>query len=178
KTLVTRPAVSYDPVSPWMKSTMPIPSTAIGSRATSPARENLSAPGSAKISEYVRSMRPILRRGHGCPRPASALCCVDERAGLLLHLRQVVGTAEGLRVDLEDVLGAGGAGREPRVVGPDHQAADRRTVAGGLGEDLRDVIAGQLGARHVRRAQLLERGLLRGCGGSVDPGVGGRAVLA
>ena len=61
KTLVTRPAISYEPVSPWMKSTMPSPRMAIGRRATSPARENLSAPGSAKISWYIRSMRPILR---------------------------------------------------------------------------------------------------------------------
>src|SRR5699024_5891106 len=125
KTLGPRPAVSYDAVSPWMKSTMPIPSTAIGSRATSPAREHLSAPGSAKISEYVRSRRPILRR-------ASGQCRVDERAGLLLHLREVLGTAEGLGVDLEDVLGAGRAGREPRVLGADHQYADRRAVAGVL----------------------------------------------
>ena len=51
---------------------------------------------------------------------------------------------ETLGVDLVDVLGAGGPGREPAACGDDLQAADRRVVARGAGQLGGDRLAGQL----------------------------------
>ena len=60
--------------------------------------------------------------------------CGDDLAGLVLHPGEVLGAAEGLGVDLVDVLGARRAGGEPRRLGGDLEPADRRAVAGRLGE--------------------------------------------
>ena len=52
-----------------------------------------------------------------------------QRAGQAgLHLREVLGSAERLRIDLVDVLGARRSGGEPRRFGRDLQAADRGAV--------------------------------------------------
>ena len=54
--------------------------------------------------------------------------------GLVEHLVQSLGGDEGLGVHLVDVLGAGGAGGEPVVLGGDLQTADLGVVARSLGE--------------------------------------------
>ena len=50
---------------------------------------------------------------------------------------------KALRIDLVDVLGAGGPGREPAVVGHDLQAADRGAVTWGGGQFGGDRLAGE-----------------------------------
>ena len=68
----------------------------------------------------------------------------DHGPGLGLDPGEVVGAAERLGVDLVDVLGAAGAGRETGGLGGDLQAADLGAVAGRLGE---------LGLDRLARAQ-------------------------
>ena len=69
----------------------------------------------------------------------------DDGAGLLLHLREVLGAAEGLGVDLVDVLGARRPGGEPGVLRDHLQPADRGVVAGRPGQLRGDRLAGELG---------------------------------
>ena len=96
---------------------------------------------------------------------------VHQRLGLRLHLLQVIGALEGLRVDLVDVLGAGRAGGEPGVLRDHLQPADGRSVAGRLGQLGGDGLPGQLGCGDVRRRQFAECSLLLPRGSGVDPGV-------
>src|SRR5580693_4397623 len=53
---------------------------------------------------------------------------VDHLAGDFLDLGQVLGSVEGLRINLVDVLGAGRPRGEPRVGGRHLQPAQRRAV--------------------------------------------------
>src|SRR6185436_19497780 len=96
---------------------------------------------------------------------------------LLDELGQVIPAAEALRVDLVEVLGAGGTVGETAALRGDLDPADLGPVGGGLGEDLLDGLAGQGVALHVRRGELLEAGLLRGGGRLVHAGVDRLAVL-
>ena len=82
--------------------------------------------------------------------------------GLVEHLVQSLGGDEGLGVHLVDVLGAGGAGGEPVVLGGDLQTADLGVVARSLGELGGDVLAGQLGGLDVVTGELGELLLLVG----------------
>ena len=77
---------------------------------------------------------PASRSAH--ERSAVQRCC-DDVLRLLLDPRQVLGAAEALGVDLVDVLGARRARGEPAALGDDLQPAQRRPVAGRLGEPLR-----------------------------------------
>ncbi|GMA23451.1 hypothetical protein GCM10025864_12100 [Luteimicrobium album] len=45
-----RPASAYDPYSPWIIRTVPIPTIDMGSRATRADAENCSAPGTRRIA--------------------------------------------------------------------------------------------------------------------------------
>ena len=88
--------------------------------------------------------------------------------GLVEHLVQSLGGDEGLGVHLVDVLGAGGAGGEPVVLGGDLQTADLGVVARCLGQLGGDVFASQGGGGHVVAGQCRELGLLLQCGRGVD----------
>ena len=66
--------------------------------------------------------------------------------GLVEHLVQSLGGDEGLGVHLVDVLGAGGAGGEPVVLGGDLQTADLGVVARCLGQLGGDVFASRVEA--------------------------------
>src|SRR5450631_2121601 len=94
----------------------------------------------------------------GCPGPASGTGDRggDDLAGLVLDGRQVLGTAEGLGVQLVDVLGAGGAGSEPARRGDDLEPADRGTVARRGGQRRGDLLPGQLVRGDLIRGQLAE----------------------
>ena len=55
---------------------------------------------------------------------------------------------EALRIDLVDVLGARGPGREPAVVGHNLEAADRRAVTWGRSQFGCDRLASELRGRN------------------------------
>ena len=63
------------------------------------------------------------------------------------------GALEGLGIDLVDVLGAGGAGGEPRALGRHLEAADRGAVARGRGQLARDRLPGKGRRRRRRRGR-------------------------
>src|SRR5258707_566190 len=80
-----------------------------------------------------------------------------------LHLRQVLGAVERLRVNLVLVLGAGRARGEPCVLGGDLQPAERCTVAPGPSEHRRDGLAADLlGLDQVRSQRRQPLFLFRG----------------
>ena len=100
--------------------------------------------------------RPALRRpphprgvyGHKRRRPRDRSAAEgggDDGLGLLLHLGEVLGPAEGLGVDLVDVLGARRAARRTRRSRCHLEAADRGVVARRPGQLRGDRLAGQLG---------------------------------
>ena len=68
----------------------------------------------------------------------------DEGLRLCLNLLEVRTVAKALRVHLVHVLGAGGAHREPPVVGDHLQAADGLAVARRLRQDRANGLARQL----------------------------------
>src|SRR5579862_5866432 len=74
---------------------------------------------------------------------------------------QVRLVAKALRIDLVDVLGAGGARGEPAVLRGDLETADRRIVSRRLGEHLLDRVAGQGGRADLGPVELGELFLLR-----------------
>src|SRR5690606_36295409 len=92
------------------------------------------------------------------------------------HLGEVLLAAEGLRIDLVDVLRARGTGREPCVLGGDLQSADR-TARGGLGDRGDDRLPGELRRRDLLRAERLERRLLLPVRWRVGARVGAGAEL-
>src|SRR5260221_2499854 len=75
---------------------------------------------------------------------------------------------EALRVDLVEVLGAGGTGREPAASRDHLQASDRRVVAGSARELGRDGLARERRVLDRLRRQLLQRRLLLRRRGSID----------
>ena len=89
----------------------------------------------------------------------------------------MVPAAKTLRVDLVDVLGPGGAGREPPVLGHHLDAADRRAVAGRGGEDGLDGGAGQAAGPDVARRERRQPGLLGRGRGRIDTRVDGVAEV-
>ena len=64
--------------------------------------------------------------------------------GFFLNLLQVIGIAEALRVDFVNVLGAGGTGGEPSVLCDGFDSADRLAVSGRRGQNVLDLLAGEL----------------------------------
>src|SRR5688572_11567583 len=82
---------------------------------------------------------------------------------------------EALRVDLVDVLGAGRPRREPAVLRDDLEPADRRAVAGRLGQHGLDRLAGELVALHLLGREPLEHVLLLRARGDVGALVRGAA---
>jgi hypothetical protein len=73
---------------------------------------------------------------------------------------------EAFGIDLVDILGAGGAGGKPAVVGDDFEAADRGAVAGGLGEFGGDAVACEGSGFDIGGSEFAEAGfLLWGSGG-------------
>ncbi len=99
----------------------------------------------------------------------------DELLGGLLDLGQVLGSLEGLGVDLVHVLRARRARGEPRAVRRHLQATDGRVVTGSAHQLRDDRIPRQLGRRHVVGGQGGELRLLLAGGSRVDAGVGGGA---
>src|SRR6478752_6261675 len=69
---------------------------------------------------------------------------VDDRLRFLQDPLQVLGAAEALGVDLVDGLGARRPRRVPAALRDDLDAADGGAVAGGVGEDALDLLAGKL----------------------------------
>ena len=106
-------------------------------RGSAPRHRRLCAGGapSAARGARARTMLPPQRFPRTSAQPPSA--AVTTRLRLLLDARQVLGAAEGLGVDLVDVLGARRPGGEPGVLGDDLQPADRRVVARRLGQPWR-----------------------------------------
>src|SRR3954462_11258972 len=82
---------------------------------------------------------------------------------------------EALGVDLVDVLGARWARGEPRALGHDLDPADRRAVAGRLGQDLADRLAGELLPRDLLGGELGEHRLLLRVRRGVDAAIRGAA---
>src|ERR1700716_1594395 len=64
------------------------------------------------------------------PERSAAEGFVHHRLGFLHNAVQVGLVLEALRIDLVDVLRAGGPGREPAAGGHDFQPSDRRIVGG------------------------------------------------
>src|SRR5471030_2133124 len=80
----------------------------------------------------------------------------------------MVVSAETLRVDLVDVLGAGGTRGEP-TAGRDHlDAADRRIVARCAVDDALDFLSAELRDAQLRRRELRQPPLLLGGGRRLD----------
>src|ERR1700744_4423065 len=73
----------------------------------------------------------------------------DDGPRFFLNGGEVLRAAEGLGVELVDVLGAGRAGGEPAGPGDHLQPADRRVVARRGGQRGQDLLAGQLAGRHL-----------------------------
>jgi hypothetical protein len=98
--------------------------------------------------------------------PASAastmLCASRDQPA---QMRVVV---KAFGVDLVDVLGAGGARREPAAARGHLDAADRRVVARRLRQNLLDRLAGKLRDADLLAVELAELFLLRGVGRRVD----------
>src|SRR5665648_808234 len=147
-------------------STTAIPTMDIDRRARTPAEEKANAPGRARTSRYGWSIRPFSQRrptsGHRI-RPGAGGS--GERGGHqvlrgLLHLREVLGRHERLRVHLVDVLGPGRPRREPCVLRGDLQPADGRTVSGRRRQPAGDLLAGERRRRNLARAELGQSGLL------------------
>src|SRR5829696_2716720 len=88
-------------------------------------------------------------------------CRTDDPLRLLLHLYEVIRTAEGLGVDLVDILRAARTGREPRVGALHLHSAHRGAVAGGRRELRGDRVAGELGRGDGVAVQPAEGRLLR-----------------
>ncbi len=84
---------------------------------------------------------------------------------------------EAFHVDLVNGLGAGGARREPAVLGYNLQTADGGVVAGRLGQLGDDGLAGQGGGFHQCRIQLGEHCFLGAVGRCIDAAVAGAAEL-
>src|SRR5262249_24800846 len=108
----------------------------------------------------------IVHRDQSLGRPKNPF---NRGARLLLDLREVLGAAEALGVELVNVLGSRQARREPAAVGYDLDPADRVAAAGGGGEDGADRLAGELAHVDVLRRDAGERRLLGGGGVDVDP---------
>src|SRR5665648_508005 len=162
-------------------STTAIPTMDIDRRARTPAEEKANAPGRARTSRYGWSIRPFSQRrptsGHRI-RPGAGGS--GERGGHqvlrgLLHLREVLGRHERLRVHLVDVLGPGRPRREPCVLRGDLQPADGRTVSGRRRQPAGDLLAGERRRRNLARAELGQSGLLLAGGRRIDAGVPGPA---
>src|SRR5699024_540220 len=83
---------------------------------------------------------------------------------------------ERLGVDLVDVLGAGGAGGEPRRLGGHLQTADR-APGGSLGDRRDDRFAGELRRADLFGAERLQLRLLLTVRGRVHAGVRAAAEL-
>src|SRR3954452_20533597 len=93
--------------------------------------------------------------------PRSALeRFVDGRLSILLNPPQMSLIAKALRIDLVDVLGAGGSCGEPSVLSDDLDAAKRLAVAGGCRQRLPDRFAGQFPDPEFFRRERLQQGLL------------------
>src|SRR5581483_5460782 len=103
----------------------------------------------------------MMWRRYGVPFLASRSCPGDrggdDLAGLVLDGGQVLGAAEGLGVQLVDVLGARGPGGEPARRGDDLEAADRGAVARRGGQRRDDLLPGQF-----MRGDLVGRELAQG----------------
>ena len=91
--------------------------------------------------------------GPGGGQPKGSDGGVHDRARLVQDPAQVLLAAEGLRVELGHVLGAGRARGEPALVRGDLDAADRGVVAGGAGQDGRYRFPGQSPSRSPARAR-------------------------
>src|SRR4051812_3986335 len=75
---------------------------------------------------------------------------------------QVVLILKTLRIDLVDILGAGGSGGEPTIGSHYLKAADRRTVTWGRSQFGRDRLAGELrSCDHLGRQFFQSRLLFR-----------------
>src|SRR5699024_6011838 len=94
---------------------------------------------------------------------------VHESLRGVLHPTEVLLALERLGVDLVDVLGAGGAGREPRRLGGHLQPADGAS-GGGLGDRRDDRLAGQLRRADLIGAERLELRLLLAVGRRIHAG--------
>jgi len=87
-----------------------------------------------------------------CSRLSSHARCqrgVDERSRLREDALQVLFAVEALRVQLVDILRAGGSRREPAVRGDHLEAADGGAVARRVHEHLLNGIAGELRGMNV-----------------------------
>ena len=137
-------------------------------------------PASVVPEELLRSAKPFARCRRTQPTGSAAEGGVDDLLGLGLHLGEVLGALERLGVDLVDVLGAGRAGGEPRALGGHLEAADRRAVAGRLGQLGRDRLSckgvrGDVARGRAPRAWPSARGWPRRRSARM-PGRRGRAV--
>src|SRR4051794_25967590 len=96
-------------------------------------------------SAATRPRRGARTADTGRPRlPAALQRLRHDLLRLLDDPLEVLLAAEGLRVDLVDVLGPGGARREPAALGDDLQPADLGVVAGRAGEHVADRLAREL----------------------------------
>ena len=84
---------------------------------------------------------------------------------------------ETFRVDLVDVLGAGGAGGEPAVLGDDFEAADGGVVSGGAGEGFEDGLAGEGVGLEILGGEAGEFFAHGGVGGGVFASVAGGTLF-
>ena len=75
---------------------------------------------------------------------------------------------ETFRVDLVDVLGAGWSRGEPTIGGRCLDAADRRTVAGGMIENPHDFFTGEFIELEIGRSEFSKTGALRCIRGRLD----------
>src|SRR5215471_11518494 len=130
-----------------------------------PAPPRLTPPGKRREASGSVARKKSAADGRG-----------DDRLRLFLDGGEVVRAAEGFRVELVHVLGAGRAGGEPSRLGDHLEAANRRSVAGGRGQRRDDLLARELGGRYLFGGQPGQRGLLRPGGGGVNAGVGGCSV--
>ena len=76
---------------------------------------------------------------------------VDDDLGIGQDATHMIGVAEALRINLVNMLRAGGPCREPAARRDDLHAAERRAVAGCSGEDRLNRLTGQIaGADRLR----------------------------
>src|SRR5215467_12869388 len=69
---------------------------------------------------------PVLHRGQTAGATKLSDDAGDELLGFLLNLVQMIFAGEAFGVDLVNILGAGGPGREPSALGDHFQSAKRR----------------------------------------------------
>src|SRR5712692_817167 len=103
-------------------------------------------------------------------RPLRRLKCSRDRAlGLLLNLSQMLLAVKTFRVDLVDVLGAGGSCGKPSVFRHHLDAAERLIVAGSRIQRRAHRLAGKLLDGELLWRKRLQQILLRDRRGGVDP---------